>query len=73
MKAISDRYGVADAALKAIEAGADTALWVTTAEVPAVLDRLQSALAGGELSTRNIDASVQRMAATKALNSHCGH
>jgi beta-N-acetylhexosaminidase len=42
MQAISDRYGVADAALKAIEAGADTALWVTTGEVPAVLDRLQS-------------------------------
>ncbi len=73
MKAISDRYDVADAALKALQAGADTALWVTTTEVPAVLDRLVSALAGGELRMPNIDASVRRMAAAKALNSRCGH
>jgi beta-N-acetylhexosaminidase len=73
MKAITDQYGVAQAALKALQAGADTALWVTTTEVPAVLDQLQSALAGGALNIANIDASVRRMAAAKALNSPCGH
>ncbi|HUO38180.1 MAG TPA: glycoside hydrolase family 3 N-terminal domain-containing protein, partial [Mycobacterium sp.] len=60
MRAISDRYGVADAVLKALQAGADTALWVTTTEVPAVLDRLESALAGGELGMASVDASLLR-------------
>jgi beta-N-acetylhexosaminidase len=72
MKAITERYTVADAALKALQAGADTALWVSTTEVPAVLDRLVAALANGELSTPKIDASVLRMAKAKAL-SQCGH
>jgi beta-N-acetylhexosaminidase len=72
MKAISNRFGVADAVLKALQAGADTALWVTTGEVPAVLDRLQSAVAGGELSMANVDASVLRMAAAKGPNPRCG-
>jgi beta-N-acetylhexosaminidase len=73
MKAITDRYGVAEAVLKALQAGEDTALWITTTEVPAVLDRLQSALAAGELSLAKIEASVQRMAKAKvASNSRCG-
>jgi beta-N-acetylhexosaminidase len=38
-----------------------------------VLDRLQSALDHGELSTPKIEASVLRMAAAKAFNSPCGH
>ena len=50
MGAINQRYGVADAVLRALQAGADVALWVTTDEVPAVLDRLEKALAAGELS-----------------------
>jgi beta-N-acetylhexosaminidase len=72
MAAITDRYGVAEAALRALQAGADTALWVTTTEVPAVLDRLESAVAGGELSMSGVDASVLRMAAVKGRNPHCG-
>ncbi len=67
MKAITDRYDVPDAVLKALQAGADTALWVTDTEVSAVLDRLVAALAHNELSMRNIDASVRRMAEVKAL------
>ena len=51
----------------------DTALWVTTTEVPAVLDRLQSAVADGELSMPKIEASVRRMAKAKAFGSRCGH
>ncbi|BBY18346.1 glycoside hydrolase family 3 N-terminal domain-containing protein [Mycolicibacterium litorale] len=72
MRAITDRYGVADAALRALQAGADTALWVTTAEVPAVLDRLEQALAGGELTMARVDQSVLRMAAVKGPNPRCG-
>lgn len=72
MKAITDIYSVPDAVLKALQAGADTALWVTNTEVPAVLDRLVAAVANHELSTTKIDDSVRRMAKVKALN-RCGH
>jgi beta-N-acetylhexosaminidase len=71
MQAISDRFGVAEAALRGLQAGADTALWVTTGEVPAVLDRLEKALAAGELTMSGVDASVQRMAAVKGPNPRC--
>lgn len=74
MKAITDRYMVAEAVLKALQAGADTALWITTTQVPAVLDRLESAVAADELSMTNVEASVRRMAAAKAaFGSTCGH
>src|SRR5690349_2719221 len=72
MQAISDRMGVAEAALRGLQAGADVALWVTTDEVPAVLDRLEKALAAGELTLPRFDASVLRMAAVKGPNPHCG-
>ncbi|HZU46006.1 MAG TPA: glycoside hydrolase family 3 N-terminal domain-containing protein [Mycobacterium sp.] len=72
MAAISDRFGVADAVLRTLQAGSDTALWVTTDEVPAVLDRLEKALAAGELTTPAVDKSVLRMAAVKGHNPACG-
>jgi beta-N-acetylhexosaminidase len=71
MHAISDRMGVAEAALRGLQAGADIALWVTTDEVPAVLDRLEKALAAGELTMPRVDASVLRMAAVKGPNPRC--
>jgi beta-N-acetylhexosaminidase len=46
-------------------------LWVTTDEVPAVLDRLEKAVAAGELSMPAVDGSLQRMAAVKGPNPHC--
>ena len=72
MQAISDRFGVAEAALRGLQAGADSALWVTTGEVPAVLDRLDQALTAGELTMSGVDASVLRMAAVKGPNPKCG-
>jgi beta-N-acetylhexosaminidase len=72
MQAISDRFGVSEAALRALQAGADVALWVTTDEVPAVLDRLEKALAAGELTMPRVDASVLRIAAVKGPNPRCG-
>ncbi|GAA2534194.1 hypothetical protein GCM10010409_05160 [Mycolicibacterium diernhoferi] len=65
MGAITLRYNVPDAVLKALQAGADTALWITTDEVPAVLDRLEQAVRGGELSTTRVDDAVRQMAVTK--------
>jgi beta-N-acetylhexosaminidase len=70
MAAINERYGVGDAVLRALQAGADVGLWITTDEVPAVLDRLEKAVAAGELNISAVDASVQRVAAAKG--SSCG-
>lgn len=72
MAAINARYGVAEAVLRSLQAGVDTALWVTTDEVPAVLDRLEKAVAAGELAMPAVDASVLRMAGVKGPNPHCG-
>ena len=71
MGAINQRYGVADAVLKALQAGADVALWVTTDEVPAVLDGLEKALAAGELSQGRVDEAVLRVAGQKGPNPKC--
>jgi beta-N-acetylhexosaminidase len=72
MAAINDRYSVPDAVLRALQAGNDVALWVTTDEVPAVLDRLEKAVAAGELTMPNVDASVLRIAKFKGPKPDCG-
>ena len=72
MAAITDRVGVPDAVLGALQAGADNALWLSTAEVPVVLDRLEQAVASGELSMPAVDASALRMAQAKGPNPRCG-
>ncbi|QZH66100.1 glycoside hydrolase family 3 N-terminal domain-containing protein [Mycolicibacterium farcinogenes] len=70
MAAINQRYGVAAAVLKALQAGADNALWITTDEVPAVLDGLEKALADGQLNQAAVDAAVQRNVDAKG-GVHC--
>ncbi|MGH3970915.1 MAG: glycoside hydrolase family 3 protein, partial [Mycobacterium sp.] len=45
--------------------------WVTTDEVPAVLDRLEQAVAAGELKMPAVDASLQRMATVKRRGPGC--
>jgi beta-N-acetylhexosaminidase len=71
MGAINQRYGVAEAVLRALQAGADVGLWVTTDEVPAVLDRLEKALSAGELSQARVDDSVLKVAIQKGPNPKC--
>lgn len=71
MAAISDRFGVTDAVLRTLQAGTDIALWVTTKEVPAVLDRLEQALNAGELQIADVDASVVRVATFKGAGRGC--
>ncbi|MCB0930958.1 MAG: glycoside hydrolase family 3 protein [Mycobacterium sp.] len=70
MAAISSRYGVAEAVLRTLQAGTDVALWITTAEVPAVLDRLEAAVNGGELAMPAVEGSIMRMA--KGPSARCG-
>ncbi|MCX8563282.1 glycoside hydrolase family 3 protein [Mycolicibacterium mucogenicum] len=71
MGAITQRYSVPEAVLKALQAGADTALWITTKEVPEVLDRLQQAVDSGELPTDRVDDAVRHMAVTKDPSLAC--
>ena len=73
MAAISERFGVSEAVLRSLQAGVDEALWVTTDEVPAVLDRLEKAVAAGELAAPAVDQSVMRLATMKGRNRACGH
>lgn len=72
MAAISDHYGVAEAVLRSLQAGTDVALWVTTDEVSAVLDRLEKAVNAGELAMPAVETSVLRMARLKGPSSRCG-
>ena len=72
MAAISSRYGVAEAVLRALQAGTDVALWITTDEVPAVLDRLGSAVGSGELAMPAVEGSVLRLAGVKGPSARCG-
>jgi beta-N-acetylhexosaminidase len=71
MGAINQRYGVPEAVLKSLQAGADIGLWITTDEVPAVLDRLDEAVGAGELDPKKVDASVLRIAGLKGKSSRC--
>jgi beta-N-acetylhexosaminidase len=72
MGAINQQYSVAQAALKALQAGADIALWITTDEVPGVLDTLQAAVDAGRLDLKRVDASVLRIAGLKGRSPLCG-
>ena len=72
MGAINQTYTVPEAVLKSLQAGADVALWITTDEVPAVLDRLESAVQAGELDPARVDQSVLRVAAAKGTKPDCG-
>ena len=65
MGAINQRYGVPEAVLRSLQAGVDVALWVSTAQVPAVLDRLEAAVDSGELSLPAVEASLHRVAGMK--------
>lgn len=72
MAAITDHYGVSEAVLAALQAGADVALWITTDDVPAVLDSLEQAVNSGQLSMDRVNESVTRVAASKSANPTCG-
>lgn len=64
MAAISARFGITEAVVRAIEAGADLALWLTTSAVPSVLDGLTAAVRSGRITTARIDDSVERVLRT---------
>ena len=58
MEAISGRYGAAEAAVLAFEAGAD--LILMPADADAALDGLEAAVSSGRISRERLQASLQR-------------
>ncbi|SEF27262.1 beta-N-acetylhexosaminidase [Amycolatopsis pretoriensis] len=69
MKAITAQYSLPDAVLKALQAGADEALWSSGGRVDEVLDRLAKAVQAGELPAARVQESVTRVLRSKGA---CG-
>ncbi|MCK0438818.1 glycoside hydrolase family 3 protein [Gordonia alkaliphila] len=67
MKAITDKYSIDQAVLRAFQAGSDIGLWLTTAQVPKVLNTLEQAVADGKLNRSRIDDSVVRILRAKGV------
>ena len=65
MQAITDRYDIADAVQAALVSGVDQALWLTTDDVPRVLDQLEGAVASGALPQARLDQAVVTVAQAK--------
>jgi beta-N-acetylhexosaminidase len=65
MGAITDQYGIGEAAVMAIEAGNDIVLAVDPGEFEAVRSGLLSAIGAGRLTEARIDDSVRRILALK--------
>lgn len=65
MAAITDRLGIVAAVESALVAGADVALWLTTDDVPQVLDNLEDAVASGRLDAAQVDRSAATVARFK--------
>ncbi|MDS0137499.1 glycoside hydrolase family 3 protein [Amycolatopsis sp. CM201R] len=67
MKAITAQYPLPEAVLKALQAGADEALWSSGGRVDEVLDRLAKAVQSGELPKPRVQDSVARVLRGKGL------
>ncbi|MGW3959293.1 glycoside hydrolase family 3 N-terminal domain-containing protein [Amycolatopsis sp. NPDC005003] len=67
MKAITAQYPLPEAVLKALQAGADEALWSSGGRVDEVLDRLVKAVQTGELPKPRVQESVARVLRGKGL------
>ncbi|APT85593.1 beta-N-acetylglucosaminidase [Corynebacterium aquilae DSM 44791] len=61
MKAISDLMGPAQAAEAAIAAGADVALWITTAHLNQAIDDVEAAVADGRIPEDSIRARAAKV------------
>lgn len=69
MKAISDNYTLDEAVLLALQAGADQPLWSDGGDVGPVLDRLEAAIASGELPQDRVTDALTRVLSAKGA---CG-
>lgn len=65
MEAITSRLGIEQAVEAALVAGADVALWLTTDDVPRVLDHLEGVVASGELPEADVDDAARTVLRAK--------
>jgi beta-N-acetylhexosaminidase len=65
MKAITDNFTVPQAVSKALVAGADVALWISTDQLGAAVSEVEAAVKAGRLPASRLDASVLRVARAK--------
>jgi beta-N-acetylhexosaminidase len=68
MAAIRRSYSVPEAALRALAAGGDMALFVRSADLPGVLAHLLDGVASRRLDEAHVNASVQRVLAAKSYD-----
>ncbi|MEQ9400185.1 MAG: glycoside hydrolase family 3 N-terminal domain-containing protein [Longimicrobiales bacterium] len=64
MRAITDGYGIGEASVRAVEAGADVIL--SPRDVPAAIEAVVGAVEQGRLTPARIEASVRRILVLKA-------
>lgn len=67
MAAVTDLHDVPHAVLDALLAGADVALFITTSQVPAVLDVLEQAVADKQLPRQRVQDSLRRVLSVKNI------
>jgi beta-N-acetylhexosaminidase len=67
MRAVTDRYDLPEAVLRAIAAGADVALWSSGARIGEVLDRLEKAVRSGELPAERVRDALRHVLISKNL------
>ncbi|SFB01395.1 beta-N-acetylhexosaminidase [Amycolatopsis marina] len=65
MRAIADSYSLPEAVLRALQAGADQALWSSGGRTGEVLDRLEAALDSGELPESRVREALARVLLAK--------
>jgi beta-N-acetylhexosaminidase len=68
MAAIRRSYDVPEATRRALAAGGDMALFITSAQLPDVLAHLADAVRSGRLDESQINRSVLRVLAVKAFD-----
>jgi beta-N-acetylhexosaminidase len=68
MTAIRQSYTVPEASERALAAGSDVALFVTSAQLPDVLLHLADAVRSGRLDEALVNRSVARVLAVKAYD-----
>ncbi|TWP47493.1 glycoside hydrolase family 3 protein [Lentzea tibetensis] len=67
MKAVSARFPLPEAVLRALTSGADIALWSSGGHVTEVLTRLEQALASGELPAARMDQALRHVLTSKGV------
>jgi beta-N-acetylhexosaminidase len=67
MKAITDRFGLAEATTRALSAGADIALFSNVTPVGPLLDAAEKGLAEGRITPQANDAATARVLESKGL------